>query len=145
METKELQLVVFRMGKEEYGVDVSQVREIIKMENITRIPNSSDCIEGVINLRGQVTPVINLGKKLSLDSCQCTRVIILELNSATLGIMVDAVNEVARLPSSCIESIPSLIGGTNSEHVKGVGKMNDRLLILLDIKSLLKEDIGKLC
>ncbi len=142
----ELQLVVFRLGKEEYGIDITQVREIIRVTEITRIPNSPSFIEGVINLRGQITTVMDLRKKLGTkaENTEQTRIMIVELSdSTTIGMIVDAVTEVLRLPKKDIESSLTLTT-EDAEYIYGVGKVNDRLLILIDVDKLVPKNERRL-
>ena len=140
----DMQLVVFDLEKEEYGVEISQVREIIKMEEISKIPRAPDYIEGVINLRGQVTTVISLRKKFGLaekEVDQYTRIIVAEVDGLTLGITVDAVNEVLKLPLKDIEATPAIVANdVDTKYLRGVGKLDDRLLILLDIRRIMNDD-----
>ncbi|MCL7413267.1 MAG: chemotaxis protein CheW [ANME-2 cluster archaeon] len=139
-----MQLVVFDLDSEEYGVEISQVREIIKMEEISCIPRTPDYIKGVINLRGQVTTVISLRKKFGLmekEVDQNTRIIVAEIDGLTLGITVDAVNEVLKMPKKDIEDTPAIISNeATTKYLRGVGKLDDRLLILLDIHRIMNED-----
>lgn len=135
-----LQLVSFRLDEEEFGVDILKVQEIIRMVDITRVPNSPDFVEGVINLRGRIIPIIALRKKFSLDSRpadKLTRVMVVEVENKTLGFIVDSVSEVLRIPRSTVEPTPSMVSSVNSEYISGVGKLEDRLLILLDLDRLL--------
>lgn len=136
----EVQLVVFRLGKEEYGVDITQVREIIKMKEITRIPNAPEFVEGVINLRGQITTVTDLRKRLNVEghNNDQTRIIIVELGESTIGMIVDSVSEVLRLSKKDIDSTPEIVTSLETEYVRGVGKLKDRLLILLDLNRILQ-------
>jgi purine-binding chemotaxis protein CheW len=137
----EVQLVVFRLGKEEYGVEITQVREIIKMKEITRIPNAPEFVEGVINLRGQITTVTDLRKRLGVNGYkdnEQTRIIIVELEDSTIGMIVDSVSEVLRLSKKDIDSTPEIAASFETKYVRGVGKLKDRLLILLDLNKILK-------
>ena len=133
----EMQLVVFRVGKEEYGLDIQQVKEIIKMQEITEIPNAPEFIEGVINLRGQITPVMDMRKRLFVERAEKigkdTRIVIVEAEESTLGIIVDAVIGVLHLAERDISPPP--VGGER-EFVKGVGKIKEKLMILLDIDKM---------
>lgn len=139
--SEEVQLVVFRLGNEEYGVEITQVREIIKMKEITRIPNAPDFVEGVINLRGQITTVTDLRKRLGTNGSNHnndqTRIIIVELNSSTIGMIVDSVSEVLRLGKNEIDSTPEIVSNLETKYIRGVGKLKDRLLILLDLNRIL--------
>lgn len=144
----EIQLVVFKLGNEEYGVDITQVREIIKMREMTRIPNAPDFVEGVINLRGQITSVTDLRKRLGIgkhENNEHTRIIIIELDSSTIGMIVDSVSEVLRLNKTDVDPTPSMAVNVKTKYVRGVGKLKDRLLILLDLnKVLMQEEVKEL-
>ena len=139
-----VQVIVFNLGNERYGVDISQVREIIKPTQITRIPNAPDFVEGVINLRGQITTIINLRKRFGLEPKPIdnnTRIIVVEYNNAVIGMMVDTVNEVKYLSTADIEALPSIITAREeAKLLKGVGKLPDGLLILIDLNKVLSED-----
>ena len=139
-----VQVIVFNLGNERYGVDISQVREIIKPTQITRIPNAPDFVEGVINLRGQITTIINLRKRFGLEPKPIdnnTRIIVVEYNNAVIGMMVDTVNEVKYLSTEDIEALPSIITAREeAKFLKGVGKLPDGLLILIDLNKVLSED-----
>jgi len=143
-----LQLVSFKIGNEEFGVDILNVQEINKMTQITKVPNSPQFVEGVINLRGRVIPVIDLRTRLNLEKKEHdkdTRIIVVEMHTSTVGFIVDAVNEVLRIPVSITEAPPELVTGIDSEFIKSVGKLEDRLLILIDLnKILLKEEAMQL-
>jgi len=138
-EAKILQLVTFKLGSEEFGVDILKVQEIIKMMNVTRIPNSPAFIEGVINLRGKIIPIVDLRKRLGFKDQEfdkSTRIIVVELDGLVLGFIVDSVSEVLRIPEDTIEPPPSMVAGIESEYIEGVGKLDDRLLILLELKKI---------
>lgn len=137
---EERQLVVFRLHNEEFGVEITDVREIVKPRHITRLPHVDDYIEGVTNLRGEVIPVICLRKRFGIESqenTQDTRIIMLEVNDSMVGFVVDAVTETVRLPESAIEPPPSSIAGLRADYLAGVGKFDDRLLILLEVDKIL--------
>lgn len=138
---KILQLVTFKLGNEEFGVDILKVQEINRMMEITRIPNAPPFIEGVINLRGKIIPIVDLRKKLgfmngNMFSEKTTRIIVVELDGLVLGFIVDSVSEVLRIPENTIEPPPSIVGGVESDYIEGVGKLDNRLLILLELKKL---------
>ncbi|MCX7927057.1 MAG: chemotaxis protein CheW [Candidatus Omnitrophica bacterium] len=141
---KEFQLVVFTLGEEEFGVDISQVREIVRLVQITYLPKAPAFIEGVVNLRGQVLPVIDLAKRLGVSSkerSEATRIIVVEVGENTVGMIVDSVSEVLRLSSECVEDVPSLVETEVPEHyIRGVGKLKDRLLVLLDLNRILSPE-----
>jgi len=139
-------LVVFTLADGLYGVNVSQVREITSMRETTPVPNSPYYVNGVTNLRGQVTTVTDLRKRFGLDEKERddnTRIIIVEPEGVPIGMVVDSVSEVLRMPAKEIEPVPDLVvesngSGIDSDYVKGVGKLGDgRLLILLDLEKVL--------
>ena len=138
-----LQLVVFQLGGEEFGVEIMQVQEIIRMPEITRIPQSPEYVEGVINLRGKIIVVINLDTRFDLNSKELdddSRIIIVEVGDDVVGMVVDSVSEVLRLATSSVEPAPELISAKiKADYLKGVGKLDDRLLILLDLERVLSE------
>jgi len=141
-----IQLVTFRLGDEEYGVDILKVHEINRMMDITAVPNAPGCIEGVINLRGKVIPVINLRRKFGLPHKQAdarTKIVVVDVGMAA-GMIVDSVSEVLRIPSDIVEPPPPMTASIGSEYILGVGKLKDRLLILLDIETLLGTKDGKM-
>jgi purine-binding chemotaxis protein CheW len=136
-----LQLVTFKLGDEEFGVDILKVQEINRMMDITRIPNAPPFIEGVINLRGKIIPIVDLRKRLGFLNGtsfteKTTRIIVVELDGLVLGFIVDSVSEVLRIPENTIEPPPSIVGGVESDYIEGVGKLDNRLLILLELKKL---------
>ena len=138
-----LQLVSFKIANEEFGIDILNVQEINRMVPITRVPNSPVFVEGIINLRGRVLPVIDLRAKLGLPKKEYdkdTRIVVANIEGKTVGFLVDAVSEVLRIPKSITEAPPEIITGINSEYITAVGKLDDRLLILLDLNKLLVEE-----
>jgi purine-binding chemotaxis protein CheW len=135
-----LQLVSFKIGNEEFGVDILNVHEINKMTQITKVPNAPEFVEGVINLRGRVIPIIDLRTRLGMEKKEQdkdTRIIVVEISKRTVGFIVDAVREVLRIPTNITEAPPDLVTGVNSEFIKSVGKLEDRLLILIDLEKVL--------
>ncbi|NLK00047.1 MAG: purine-binding chemotaxis protein CheW [Clostridia bacterium] len=139
----EEQLVVFTLANETYGVDISTVNEIIRMQEITEVPRTPDFVEGVINLRGRIVPVIDLRKRFNLETSeetQSSRIIVVELNDITVGMIVDSVSEVLRLPKENTEPTPPMVSGVDSAYLKGVGKWGEQLIILLDINKVLYKE-----
>ena len=135
-----IQLVTFRIGEEEFGVDILAVQEIIRMMQITMVPRAPEFIEGVINLRGTVIPVINMRtsfNKPALDQDSNTRIVVMELENKIVGFLVDGVSEVLRIPESTVEDPPPVVAGIGSEYIRGIGKLDNRLLILLNLDNLL--------
>ena len=138
-----LQLVTFSIGEEEFGVNILKVQEIIRTMEITRVPRAQAFVEGVINLRGKVIPIIDLRRRFGLDSKshdKHTRIIVIEINNMIVGFVVDSVSEVLRIPAGTVEPPPPVVAGLESEYISGVGKLHDRLLILLDLDKLLSHD-----
>ena len=141
-----LQLVSFMIGNEEFGVDILSVQEINKMTQITKVPNAPDFVEGVINLRGRVIPVIDLRTRLKLSKKEHdkdTRIIVVDIENKTIGFIVDAVNEVLRIPLNITEAPPEIVTGIDSDFIKSVGKLEDRLLILIDLNKILSSSDKK--
>ena len=135
-----LQLVSFKIGDEEFGVDILRVQEINRMSQITKVPNTPDFLEGVINLRGRIVPVIDLRVKLGMlrkEHDKDTRIVVVELKGKTMGFIVDEVNEVLRISKDITEAPPDIISGVNAEYITSIGKLEDRLLILLDLEKIL--------
>lgn len=139
-ESDELQLVSFNIGTEEFGVDILKVQEINRMVEITKVPQAPHYVEGVINLRGKVIPIVDLRKRFSLElkaHDKNTRIVVVDIGGNIMGMIVDSVSEVLRLPASTIEPPPEIVTGVNSEYIKGVAKLEDRLLIFLDLSRVI--------
>ena len=136
-----LQLVSFKVGNEEFGLDILKVQEIIRLRDLTRVPNLPDFVDGVINLRGQVIPVIGLRRRLGVEQAEAdkrTRIVVAEVNGHILGFVVDEVSEVLRISPETVEPPPQM-GNVERKYVQGIGKIEDRLLIIID-PSLLFND-----
>ncbi len=136
-----LQLVSFVVGSEEFAISILSVQEINRMMQITRVPQSPPFIEGVINLRGKIIPVMDLRKRFGIvvkDDAHNNdnRIIVVEVANRVIGFTVDRVNEVLRIGSDIVEPPPSMVAGIESDYVDGVGKLDDRLLILLNLERL---------
>lgn len=135
-----LQLVSFTLGREEFGIDILRVQEINKMSSVTRVPNAPSFIEGVINLRGKVIPIIDLRRRFGMariDHDKNTRIIVVEIHNKTVGFIVDSVKEVLRVPQNVIDPPPPVVAGISSDYIEGVGKLDDRLLVLLRLDRVL--------
>lgn len=135
-----IQLVTFRIGEEEFGVDIVAVKEIIRLMQITMVPRAPEFIEGVINLRGKVIPVVNMRKRFNKGQVtpdSSTRIVVMELDQKIVGFLVDGVSEVLRIPETTVEDPPPVVAGIGSEYIRGIGKLDTRLLILLDLDHLL--------
>jgi purine-binding chemotaxis protein CheW len=139
---RELQLVIFTLAKEEYALSITAVQEINRLVPITKLPQTPDFMEGIINLRGRIIPVIDLRKRFALtiaDATDDSRIIVVEIKGQTVGIIVDAVTEVVRLQSDSIEPAPTAFA-VDSQYIQGVGKLENRLLILLDLDRTLSSN-----
>jgi len=139
----EVQVVTFTLGKEEYAIDILQVQEIVMMREITRMPRAPEFIEGIVNLRGQMIPIIDMRKRFDLSSVEHdaeTRIIIVEIAGELVGMVVDGVREVIRLPDSAVSPPPPMIKGISAEYLKGIGQIGERLLIMLDLEKVLSAD-----
>ncbi|HBA71241.1 MAG: chemotaxis protein CheW [Geobacteraceae bacterium GWC2_55_20] len=140
-----IQLVSFMLAGEEYGVEVLKVREIIRMPTITKMPNTPQHVEGIINLRGKVIPIISMRKRFGLmesENSGHTRIIIMDVAGTLTGFIVDAVSEVIRIHSSEIQPPPSMImsGGIGREFITGVFNHAERLLIIMDVDRMFSDD-----
>ena len=138
-----LQLVSFNIGEEEFGVDILSVKEINRMQNVTRVPNAPEYVDGVINLRGKVIPIVDLRSRLGMqrkEHDKNTRIIIVEMRGKVVGFVVDAVQEVLRIARGVTEVPPSILGSIKGDYIKAVGKLADRLLILLDLEKALDDE-----
>ncbi len=136
----EEQLVVFTLGEESYGVDIEVVNTIIRLPDITHVPQTPAFVEGVINLRGAIVPVIDLRRRFELpvtDATKSTRVVVVEQQGMLVGMIVDAVTETLRLPAENIEPLSALVVSIDTQYLRGVGKLGDRLIILLSLDRIL--------
>lgn len=138
---EDLKLIVFQLVDKEYAIPVDQVRSIEKLEHITRVPRTPSYVKGVINLRGVVTPIIDLRSRFDLSSSEpteSTRVIIVGLDDKEVGLIVDAANDVLDVEREMIEPSPEVVGVVEAEYIGGVVKQNKRLLILLHLDKILQ-------
>lgn len=143
----ERQLVVFDLADEVYGVEINTVREIIRMQAVTSVPDAPEFIEGVMNLRGSVIPIVDLRKRFGLPAGEMTadtRVVVVDISGQGIGVIVDAVTEVLRITESSIEPASSVVTTEDSYYIQGIAKLTDRLLILLDIEKALGEEAGRI-
>ena len=133
-------LISFIVGDEEYGLDILRVKEVIRIREITRLPRAPSFVKGIINLRGDVIPIIDLRDKFGLehqDYTSKTRVIVVDVDDRLVGMVVDAASQVVRMPRDRIEPPPPIAGGLSAEFIRGVGKLDERLIILLNIDRIL--------
>ncbi len=137
-----IQLVTFRVGEEEFAVEILDVHEIIRLMQITPVPNAERHIIGVLNLRGKVIPVVGMRRRFGLEdiaSTTETRIIVMEVNQKVVGFLVDSVSEVLYMDTDKIAETPSLFTSVEQEYIQGIGKLEDRLIILLDFEELFAE------
>lgn len=135
-----IKVIVFQLHNEQYGVNIQQVRSIEKLQNVTPVPGTADFIKGVINLRGDITPIIDLKDRLQIGKTEYTdhtRVLIINIESIQMGLIVDNATDVLDIEESIIDAPPEVIGGVTEEYLSGVAKIDDRLLILLDLERIL--------
>ncbi len=142
----EKQLVVFRLGQEEYAIDILGVKEIIKYPKTVKLPNTPDFVEGIVNYRDSVIPILDLNRRFKLggkETGDSTRVIIVNIGGTgdrQVGFMVDQVEEVLRLKTECIQEPPETVSrGMDRQYIRGVGKLEGRLIIILDIERVLSD------
>lgn len=138
-----IKAVIFQLKDEEYGVDVQQVQSIERMLHITRVPKMPDFVKGVINLRGVVTPIIDLKERFSIettDYTESTRIIIVQVEDKEVGLIVDSANDVIDIPTDKIEQPPEVVGRIESDYIRGVAKLEERLLILLNLNKVLNSE-----
>ncbi|MEW6698039.1 MAG: chemotaxis protein CheW [Bacillota bacterium] len=141
--SQEEQIVVFQLMEQVYGIDINAVYEIIRMESITKIPRTPHFVEGVINLRGRIIPVIDLGVRFGLgqnERTQASRIIIVEVSGQTVGMIVDSVQEVLRIPVNSIEPPPPVVNGVDAAYLRGIAILEERLIVLLDQNKILMEE-----
>lgn len=142
-----LQLVSFKIGSEEYGIDILKVQEINRMPDITKVPQAPHFVDGVINLRGKVIPIINTRRKFNLEQKEHdkdTRIVVADINGEVIGLVVDSVNEVLRIPGSIVESPPNVAIESGADYITGVARLDNRLLILLDLGRLVNNTISEI-
>ncbi|HTP59138.1 MAG TPA: chemotaxis protein CheW [Spirochaetia bacterium] len=134
------QVIGFTVGQEEYGVELQHVKEVIRMSDITRLPDVPSYVRGLINLRGLVIPIIDLREKMGLEptpATPLTRIIVVEVNRSVMGMVVDSASQVLRLQPDEIEPAPLSFGGASKDYITNVGKLNRGLIVLMDVGRLL--------
>ena len=143
VEGSDSQIITFFLGSEEFGVDILLIQEIIRLSPITEVPNTPFFMEGVINIRGKVVPVIDLRKRLNIPVApmdKATRIIVIDFENRVTGFIVDSVSKVVTIPGDTIQGAPDMItAGVDIEYISGVSRFEDRLIILLDFTKILTE------
>lgn len=135
-----IQLVSFLLDEVEYGIDILAVHEILRMPDITRLPNTPPYVRGVINLRGNVIPVVDVRERFGLPRAKITdltRIIVVEIGEKLVGLLVDNVYQVVRMPEKSIDPPSDLIEGVSEEYIKGIGRLQNRLIIILNLGNIL--------
>ena len=138
----ERQLVIFDLASGLYGVDIESVKEIIRMQETTKVPRTPEFVEGIINLRGKVDPVVDLRRRLSLpvgEQNEANRIVVVDIGGQDIGFVVDAVTEVLRITSDAVEPPSQVITDTGSEYLMGIAKVGGKLIILVDLTKVLSE------
>lgn len=142
---KVFHLVTFQLGREEYGIEISSVQEIIRVTDITPVPGAPSHVRGVINLRGKIIPVVDLRTRFSLPQAEATdarRIVVVELRDKRIGMLVDSVSQVIKIPAAVVEDMPEEAISVDENYIRGVGKLEERLIIILDLnRSLLLNSI----
>jgi purine-binding chemotaxis protein CheW len=137
------QLISFTLGAEEYGLELLRVKEVIRMRQITWLPKAPSCIKGIINLRGDVIPIVDLRDRFGLESAEqtaLTRVIVVEVEGRPVGMVVDSASQVVRLPADQIDPPPPMVGKTAEGFITGVGKMEGKLILTIDSDRILSSE-----
>jgi len=132
--------VGFKTGSEFFGVPIGKVKEIVKVPDITSVPDAPDFLNGIISLRGRLVPVIEMSKRLGIASegrKRSNRVLVLELDGSLVGLLVDSASEILKVPEDLIEPPPGIVSAVGAEYITGVGKLKDKLIVLLDVAKLL--------
>ncbi|HIQ38469.1 MAG TPA: purine-binding chemotaxis protein CheW [Methanothermococcus okinawensis] len=143
-------MVVFRLGPNEYALKVDEVREVLKLQDITALPNSPDYVIGVTNIRGEITPIIDLRKKLNIpghyeedrERDKEMLVMVVEIDGVPVGILVDGVSDVIQIPKENIEKVDGVGSNMGVDYIEGIAKIDNRLIIILNINKLIKPQEG---
>ncbi len=139
----EKQYVIFNLGNEEYGVDIMKVKEISEFKESTKVPNAPYFVDGIINLRGEIIPIVNLKKRFNIDNNDVdsdTRIIVINLNERNVGFVVDEASQVLRINDNDIDPAPEIIAGIERQYITGVGKVDEKIIILLDLEKILTDE-----
>ncbi|WP_427338926.1 chemotaxis protein CheW [Caloranaerobacter sp. DY30410] len=142
----EKQYVVFKIGNEEYGIDIMNVKEIGPYQKSVKVPNAPVFVEGIINYRGNVIPIISLHKRFNIEQKDIdnnTRIIVINLKDKQIGFIVDEASQTIRLDDKDIDPAPDIVTGIDSKYITGVGKLDERLIILVDLEKILTEEEKK--
>jgi purine-binding chemotaxis protein CheW len=136
----ELHLVTFSLDREEFGIPIAQVREVIRVADITRVPQARQHVRGVTNLRGRILAVVEIRTRMGLTQAEITprsRIVVVSVHDRTLGVLVDGVSQVVKVPAGTVAPAPEEVLSHNADYIAGVARWNSRLIILLDLEKLL--------
>ena len=139
----EIQYVIFTLNEESFGLSINYVKEISPYKKSNMLPHTPDFVDGIINYRGQVTPIINLRKKFQMpeqDPTELTRIILTILDEKQVGLLVDEASQVITLSEDVIDSAPKIMNDNQKEYIQGIAKLEDKMITLLDIEMLLNND-----
>ncbi len=143
-----LQIVCFKIGSEEYGIDILQVQEILKLPKVTKLPKSKDYIMGVIDLRGKVLPIVDLSRRFDIESDKITensRAIVVNIGGKRVGLGIDSVSHVIKVNANEVEPPPAVVRGISGKYIIGVAKVDDGFVVILDINQLFSsEELGSI-
>jgi purine-binding chemotaxis protein CheW len=134
-----IQIVCFKIGSEEYGIEILKVQEILKLPKVTKLPKSADYIKGVIDLRGKVIPIINLGKRFGIEfsaESESSRAIVVDIKGKRIGLEIDSVSHVIKIDSKDIEPPPPVVKGISGRYIIGIGKLKEGYVVILDINQI---------
>lgn len=141
---RRLHLVTFKLMGEEFGLPILDVREIIRMTPITPVPQAPGFVEGVVNLRGQIIPIVDLKKRFGLmgsEQTEETRIVVVELANTVIGLVVDAVSEVLRIPADTVAPPPGMVAGSiGADYIKGIGHYDSKMIILIDMHKVFNQN-----
>jgi purine-binding chemotaxis protein CheW len=138
----EMKVIVFQLKDEEYAIEVDYIQSIERMQPVTRIPSTYPFVTGVMNLRGVITPIINLRKRFGIEEKgldEATRILVIQKGDIEIGFIVDGANDVIDIPVDKIEPTPEVVGGIEAEYLRGVVKLNKRLFTLLNLEKVIQE------
>lgn len=138
----ERQIVAFSLGSETYGVDIGQIREIIPVQKVVPVPRAPEFVEGIINLRGKVIPVLDLRQHFGFEKKERNpnqRILLIEVGGDSIGVRVDSVLSVLRIPEDSIEPPASVLTGDGNDYIQGIAKVEDNLIVLLDLTRIISD------
>lgn len=142
----ENQFVIFKLGEERYAVDILNVGGISEFRDVTKVPNAPYFIDGIINLRGDIIPIVSLKKRFNIPEKAVdsdTRIIINNIRGKDIGFVVDEASQVIKIDDADIEDAPDIVKGADRQYISGVGKVNDQIVILLNLEKILSEEEQK--